>query len=282
MAATLTGKGARLLARERTRGSRIVSALLFLAITITVVLPFSMVALSSFSELFGFFNLAHPWTTAHWRDVLQSPAFINAFRQSMLLGLMVAVAGTIIYLAIAWYFARNSFRGKSAISLAIWLPWAIPGVLLGTAFLNLFLNIPGLRLAYGTSVALVVVLMIQCLPFATHLFEASISQISRELEEASLMSGAAPFETACRITTPLIAPMVASVFIISFMTALKDISATVLVATPGTQTLPLLLFGYATSGRLEDASVVGVVTVLVATFMALLATRVGDRAAVLR
>ena len=76
--------------------------------------------------------------------------------------------------------------------------------------------------------------------------------------------------------------MVASVFIISFMTALKDISATVLVATPGTQTLPLLLFGYATSGRLEDASVVGVVTVLVATLMALLATRVGDRAAVLR
>jgi iron(III) transport system permease protein len=282
MAATLTGKGARLLARERTRGSCIVSVLLFLAITITVVLPFSMVALSSFSELFGFFNLAHPWTTAHWRGVLQSPAFINAFRQSMMIGLMVAVAGTIIYLAIAWYLARNSFRGKAAISLAIWLPWAIPGVLLGTAFLSLFLNVPGLRLAYGTSVALVVVLMIQCLPFATHLLEASISQISRELEEASLMSGAASFETACRITTPLIAPMVASVFIISFMTALKDISATVLVATPGTQTLPLLLFGYATSGRLEDASVVGVVTVMVATLMALLATRVGDRAAVLR
>jgi iron(III) transport system permease protein len=282
MAATLTGKGARLLARERTRGSWIVSVLLFLAISITVVLPFSMVALSSFSELFGFFNLAHPWTTAHWRGVLQSPAFINAFRQSMLIGLMVAVAGTMIYLAIAWYLARNSFRGKSAISLAIWLPWAIPGVLLGTAFLSLFLNVPGLRLAYGTSVALVVVLMIQCLPFATHLLEASISQISRELEEASLMSGAASFETACRITTPLIAPMVASVFIISFMTALKDVSATVLVATPGTQTLPLLLFGYATSGRLEDASVVGVVTVLVATLMALLATRVGDRAAVLR
>jgi iron(III) transport system permease protein len=282
MAATLTGKGARLLPRERTCGSTIVSAVLFLAIVITVVLPFSMVALSSFSELFGFFDLAHPWTTDHWRDVLRSPAFINAFRQSMLIGLMVAVAGTIIYLAIAWYLARKSFRGKSAISLAIWLPWAIPGVLLGTAFLNLFLNAPGLRLAYGTSVALVAVLMIQCLPFATHLLEASISQISRELEEASLMSGAASLETACRITTPLIAPMVASVFIISFMTALKDISATVLVATPGTQTLPLLLFGYATSGRLEDASVVGVITVLVATLMALLATRVGDRAAVLR
>jgi iron(III) transport system permease protein len=282
MAATLTGKGARLLARERTRGSYAVSGLLFAAITATVVLPFSMVALSSFSELFGFFNLEHSWTTAHWLGVLRSPAFTSALRQSLIIGTAVAVAGTLLYLAIAWLLARNSFRGKSAMSLAIWLPWAIPGVLLGTAFLTVFLNVPVLRLAYGTAIAIVVVLMVQGLPFATHMFEASISQISRELEEASLMSGATPLETVRRITAPLIAPMVASVFVISFMAAMKDISATVLVATPGTQTLPLLMFGYATSGKLEDASVVGVITVLIATLMALVATRVGDRAAVIR
>jgi iron(III) transport system permease protein len=164
----------------------------------------------------------------------------------------------------------------------MWLPWAIPGVLLGTAFLTLFLNVPGLRLAYGTPIALVVVLLVQGLPFATHMFEASISQVSQELEEASLVSGAAPFETVRRITIPLIAPMVASVSIISFMIAMKDISAVVLVATPGTQTLPLLMFSYAVSGRLEDASVIGVVTVVIATLMAFLATRVGDRAAIMR
>jgi iron(III) transport system permease protein len=282
MAATLTGKGARLLVRERTRGSYAVSGLLFVALAATVVLPFSMVALSSFSELFGFFNLAHPWTMAHWRGVLQSPAFTSAFRQSLIVGVALAVGGTLLYLALAWSLARNSFRGKSAISLAIWMPWAIPGVLLGTAFLTLFLNVPGLRLAYGTALALVVVLLVQGLPFATHMFEASILQVSQELEEASLVSGAARFETVRRITAPLIAPMVASVFIISFMTAMKDISATVLVATPGTQTLPLLMFSYAVSGRLEDASVVGVITVLIATLMALMAMRVGEHAAIIR
>jgi iron(III) transport system permease protein len=240
------------------------------------------VALSSLSALFGFFNLEHPWTTMHWREVLQRPAFTSALRQSMFIGIVVATAGTLLYLAIAWFIARHSFRGKSAMSLAIWLPWALPGVLLGTAFLSVFLNVPGLRLAYGTAVALIVVLMVQGLPFATHMFEASISQISQDLEEASLMSGAAAFETVRRITTPLIAPMVASVFIMSFMTAMKDISATVLLATPGTQTLPLLMFGYAVSGSLEDASVVAVITVLIASLMAFLATRVGDRAAVIR
>jgi iron(III) transport system permease protein len=280
MAATMTGKGARLLAHARTRGSYAVSALLFAAVAATVVLPFAMVAMSSFSQLFGFFNLEHPWTTEHWSGVMQSPAFASALRQSLITGAVVAVSGTLLYLAIAWLLARNSFYGKSAMSLAIWLPWALPGVLLGTAFLTVFLNVPGLRLLYGTAAALVVVLVVQGLPFATHMFEASISQISRELEEAALMSGATGLQTVRRITIPLIAPMVASVFIISFMTAMKDVSATVLVATPGTQTLPLLLFGYATSGRLEDASVVAVVTVVIATLMALLATRIGDRAAV--
>jgi iron(III) transport system permease protein len=282
MAATLTGKGARLAPRERTGASSAVAGLLFAMVAVTVVLPFLMVIVSSFSTLFGFFNIEHPWTASHWREVLESPSFISAFFQSMRIGIVVAVLGTILYLALAWFLARNSFRGKSAMSLAIWLPWALPGVLLGTAFLTLFLNVPGLRLAYGTAVALIVVLMVQSLPFATHMFEASISQISPELEEASIMSGAAALETARRITVPLIAPMVASVFVISFMTAMKDISATVLVATPGAQTLPLLMFGYAMGGRLEDASVIGVITVLIAIVMAVLATRVGDRAAVMR
>jgi iron(III) transport system permease protein len=93
------------------------------------------------------------------------------------------------------------------------------------------------------------------------------------------MSGATRLETVTRITIPLIAPVVASIAILAFMAAMKDISATILVATPGTQTLPLLMFGYATSGQLEEAAVVGVITVVVAIVMALIATRLGDRSA---
>jgi iron(III) transport system permease protein len=282
MTATLSGRGARLTARQRTRSSYAVSGILFAALATTTILPFAMVVLSSFSRLFGFFNIKDPWTTEHWLAVYENPAFTSAWQQSLFIGLIVAIIGTLLYLSLAWYIARNTFRGKSAMSLAIWLPWALPGVLLGSAFLGLFLNVPVLRLAYGTSSALVIVLIVQGLPFATHMFEASISQVSRELEESSLMSGADQFETVRRITAPLIAPMVATVFVLSFMSGIKDISTTVLVATPGTETLPLLMFGYAISGRLESASVIGVVTVLIAMVMAFVATRISDRATVTR
>src|SRR5258708_25512033 len=146
-----------------------------------------MVVVSSFSELFGFFNLEHPWTISHWRDVLQSPAFVNALTQSVLIGTVVAVVGTLLYLALAWLLVRHSFRGKSAMSLAIWLPWAIPGVLLGSAFLTVFLNVPGLRLAYGTAVALLLLLFVPSLSFVPHLFEAAIFQISSGLAGPSLI-----------------------------------------------------------------------------------------------
>jgi iron(III) transport system permease protein len=280
MSATLTGKGARLLPRRRTWRSDVVSAQLFATLAVTVLLPFSTVAISSLSKLFGFYQFPHPWTLAHWRDILTSPVFTTALRQSVVVGASAAGAGTVLYLALAWFLARNDFRGKSALSLAIWLPWAIPGVLLGTAFLETFLNVPGLRFIHGTVLALVIVLIVQNLPFATHMFEASISQIGKELEEAALMSGAGLIQVVTRITAPLIAPMIASILVVTFMSAMKDISATILLATPGTQTLPLLMFGYATSGQLENAAVVGVITVVVAIVMAMVATVMGDRSAV--
>lgn len=280
MVATLTGKGGRFLPRPRTRTSDLVSLLLFVFIAVAVLLPFSMVLLSSFSKLFGFFDIPDPWTLQHWQNVLESPYFLGALRQSLVIGVAVAVIGTLIYLPLAWFIARNSFPGKSALSLAIWLPWALPGVLLGMAYLTIFLNVPAFRVIHGTSAALVIVLLVQGLPLATHMFEASTSQISRELEEASLMSGASQFETVSRITVPIIAPMIASVFVISLMTSIKDISTTVLVATPGSETLPLLMFGYTVAGRLEAASVIGVITVLIALVMALLVIRLGEQSSI--
>ena len=275
--ATMTGKGGKFLPKPRTRMSYFISAVLFLFLAATVLLPFSMVVLSSFSNLFGFFDIPHPWTVRHWTDVLSSSEFLSALYQSSLIGVVVSVVGTIIYFSLAWFIARNQFYGKSALSLAIWLPWALPGVLLGMACLTLFLNVPGLRGINGSAVGLIIVLLIQGLPLATHMFEASTGQISRELEESSLMSGAGMIETVYRVTAPIIAPMIASVFVISFMMAVKDISATVLLAAPGAETLPLLMFGYALSGRLEAASVVGVITVLIALVMAVFVIRMGEQ-----
>jgi ABC-type Fe3+ transport system permease subunit len=52
------------------------------------------------------------------------------------------------------------------------------------------------------------------------------------------------------------------------------------VATPGTETLPLLMFNYTVAGRLEAASVIGVITVLIALVMAFLVIRIGEQSSI--
>jgi iron(III) transport system permease protein len=66
-----------------------------------------------------------------------------------------------------------------------------------------------------------------------------------------------------RITLPLIAPMLASVFLLVFASSLRDVSTVVLIATPGTRTLALLMFDFTLSGQLESATVIGVIIAVI-------------------
>jgi len=126
-------------------------------------------------------------------------------------------------------------------------------------------------------VPLVAVLVVAMMPLGVHLIGTSLMQVSPELEEAATMSGASAWRTLVRVTVPLVAPMIASVFVLVFMATMRDIAATVLVATPGTRTLPLLMFEFATAGRQEAAAVVGVLTSAIALGITALALRLGLR-----
>lgn len=273
--ATLTGKGMREAPPNRSGWAYAATTVIIGGLVIGVFLPFGVLLASSFTKLFGFFFRPDPWTTEAWRVVLTSDAFAEALRNSLLLGLGAGALGTAIYFGFAWVLVRTRVAGRAVASILIWLPWAIPGILLGVAFLNVFTAVPGARVFFGTLVPLIVVIIIQTLPLGTHMIQTSIQQISGELEEAARSSGARTRQVIRRITLPLVAPMCVSVFVLVFMSAVRDISTTVLLATPGTRTLSLLMFEYAIGHRLESAAVLGVIIALLALGITMLAMRLG-------
>jgi iron(III) transport system permease protein len=273
--ATMTGRGVRLMPRARTRMTYVASGVLFLALGIGTVLPAGVLVASSFTRLFGFFGIPHPWTLAHWDEVLTSAIFQNGLRNSLLLGLVLGVLGTSSCTLLAWLLARSSLPGLRFASSLIWLPWGVPGLLLGLSFLHIFLTVPVLSSLYGTIVPLIIVLLVANLPFGTYMLRSSIGQIPEDLEEAAYVSGASSPVVLRRITLPLILPMMLSIFVIIFMAALRDISMTVLLATPGTRTLPLVMFEFASEGNLASASVVGVIVALAALVMTFCTGRFG-------
>jgi iron(III) transport system permease protein len=131
---------------------------------------------------------------------------------------------------------------------------------------------------YGTIVPLVLALIIKELPIGVQLLRNALAQVSAELEEAAIMSGAGFCVMFRHITLPLMTPMVVSVFLLLFAGAVRDIGTIVLLAGPETRSLSLLMFDFAASQHLEAAAVIGVLIALLCLVTTAVAFRVGGRA----
>jgi iron(III) transport system permease protein len=273
--ATVTGRGIGL--RPATVGvlRYVVCALCFLFLFVSVVIPLFMLVLGSFMLRFGFFGVADPFTTQHWSRVFTDPAFIGSAWTSVKLGFLVASAGILLYALLAYTLLRTRIWGRGIISVLVWLPWALPGMLLGMGLLWLILSAPGINLLYGTIGGLAVALIIKDMPLGVQMLKSAFGQVSEEMEEASMVSGAGWMVTFRRILLPLVAPMLVNIYIWIFMSTLRDISTTVLLASPSARPLSILMLEFASGGSLEAAVVVGTIISFLALLVAILFRRYG-------
>ncbi len=276
MRPTITGKGLRLQARPR-RWAPVVSVVLIVYVCFSIFLPLGVLIAGSFNKLFGFFFINDPWTSTHWREVLTDDRFIRSAFNSISLGVAVGVLGVVLFALLSWAIVRSRLWSREIVSFLVWLPWAIPGLVLGVTLLSLLLNMPLLNKLYGTLTPLIMALLIKELPIGVQMIRTSIAQTSHELEEAAKMSGAGFLRIFSRVTLPLVSPTLISVFLLVFASTVRDISTVVLIAAPGTRTLSLLMFDFASSGRFEPAAVVGVIIALIALGITAVAFRLGAR-----
>lgn len=255
---TIGGRGVRMPLPSRSWKAYVASALIFLLLAITLLLPLIVLLLGSFTRLFGFFFLPNAWTVAHWSEVFGDPRFVRSTLTTLVIGLSTGGVGVIAFCLIAWVLVRTRIWGRGLLTFLVWLPWGIPGLVLSVTLLSLMLSTPLLNRLYGTIMPLIFALIIKELPIGVQLMRNALAQVSNELEEAALMSGAPFIAIFRRITMPLVMPMAVSVFLLTFAGAVRDIGTIVLLAAPGTRTLSLLMFDFAGSQHLEAAAVVGV------------------------
>jgi len=272
---TLGGKDVRVRGRPRGTLAWSAAAVLYLSVFLFIITPLAMLIAGSFNTLFGFFTIAHPWTLRHWTTVLGDAAFRNALNNSLIVSFAVAVIGTCVATAVGVLIARTRDRLSHYVAVAAWLPWAVPGLLMGTAYLTLFLEFPGLSGLLNTLLPLIVVLSVQALPLGSMMMRSALNQLSDDLTEAAYTCGAGATATYARIVLPLLSPMLTTVFVITFMAALRDISTTVLLAAPGKLTLSLLMFQYATSNQQESAAALGVIIAGISLVMTAVVLRIG-------
>ena len=177
-------------------------------------------------------------TLANYRYVLFTDATsIRGFRNSLIISPLGAVLGVAWGLMVALIAARTSLplrRGLLTLSMA---PVTVPGIVLGLAFLFAWIRTP----LYGTLWVIMLAYVVHYLPSAVTALQAQLLTLSSELDEASRVSGATWFQAATRIVVPLLRRGLIAVWLLLFVTFIREVSSSMMLFTYGTETLSIAL-----------------------------------------
>lgn len=246
-------------------------------VTILTVVPVIFLVLGTFMKLFGFFSLPQPWTLANWVRVFEDEVFLRSLRNTVVLAGGSAVAAVLLYSLIAYILARTKFYARRILDFMSWLPFAVPGLLLGIGLLWLFLGTPIFRPLYGSMILLVLATVVSTMPLGVQIIKSNMLQLGTELEEASRIVGGSWWITYRRVVLPIMMPILLLVGVVTFISAARNISNVALLATSSTRVLSLLQLDYMIAGRYESAAVVATIVMVLSTGVALLARIFGLR-----
>jgi iron(III) transport system permease protein len=263
---TVTGKG---YAPNVTRLGRlrwVTFAICALFFALTVVLPVGQLLLSSFFQFFGFYQL-DMLTLQHYRDVWEDDEFWRAFGNTMLLGVVGATVTMALGGIVAYVTTRTNWRGRRLIDILAWLPWMMPGMVLGIGFLWGFATLPHSIPIYGTLWALLLAYVALGTPVAVRVTSGAYAQIAKDIEECSRVHGAGWWQTLGRILIALAWPAFAVGWVLIFFGIMRELSASILLYVPDTEVMSVVMLKMWVGGKPEEVSVLGLIMlVLVLVF----------------
>ena len=172
--------------------------------------------------------------------------YIEALGNSLVLGLCVAVLGTVFGVPMAWAVSRTDMPAKGLVWAAILGTFIVPSYLGAVAWILLagpnagwlnrvFMGLTGAQAGpfniYSMS-GLVLVIACYSFPYTFVFTRSALDLISSEMEEAASTLGAGVVRTTLRVTLPLTLPAILGAFIVQFLEAIALFGAPALIALP--------------------------------------------------
>jgi putative spermidine/putrescine transport system permease protein len=215
------------------------------------------------------------WSFAHgWRfpDVLPAEFTLSAwsFAWSDASGVLasfgvtagIAAATTLAALVIGLPAARalgmHEFRGKLLVQTLILAPVLVPGIAIA-------LGLHGVFLALGLTnsiLGVVLVHLVPALPYMILILSGVFSAHDVDFEDQARSLGAGPMQTLWHVTLPAILPGVVVACLFTFLISWSQFLLTLMIGGGRVVTMPLLLFGFATSGRNDLTGAIALIYIL--------------------
>jgi len=150
------------------------------------------------------------------------------------------------------------------------IPLALSGTVLGVGLLAAF-NGSMLPIT-GTSIIIVLAYVIRRMPFGLRNSQATLHNIPGSIEEASISLGSPPLRTFFHVMLPMMLPAIAAAAILTWVTTVAELSASILVYSGGRETMPIAIYRLVTSDYMAYASAYNLVLIAVILIPIIIAT----------
>ncbi|MFJ6213226.1 ABC transporter permease [Streptomyces sp. NPDC092296] len=218
-----------------------------------MIVPNLVVLLFSFNKPKGRFNYAwERFSTDAWTHPCGVADMCGSLGLSLQIAVYATIGATVLGTMIAFALSRYRFRGRPAINALIFLPMAMPEIVMAASLGTLFLN---MRVAFGFWTILIAHIMF-CLSFVVTAVKARVMSMDPRLEQAAQDLYASPAQTFLRVTLPLAAPGIAAGALLSFALSFDDFVITQF-NSGSTVTFPMFVWGSAQRGTPVQINVIG-------------------------
>lgn len=259
--------------RMTGRGARIAGTVYCWLLIAIAVLPQLVIALASFAERWPGTMLPVSYTLEHYRRV--GSTLLDPIVNSLILAGAATALCVVFGTVTAYASARGRLRARWALDAMIMLPFVLPGLVIGVAYLTAFNSGP--LVLTGTALILVLAYFTRRVAFVFRTVATAIGQIDPKLEDASKICGASWSATMRGVIVPLAAPAVLSGAILVFATLIGEISATVLLYSARWKTVAIAIYELVLGDQLAEASAIGTITTLMTLLLVLAASRLAGK-----
>jgi len=277
---TLGGKGSRPRLVELGTARWAVLGFCVVVFIVAVAAPYLTLLAVSISRSWGL-QFWQNLTLQHYRFVLlEYDVTRRAILNSLILASATATLAVLIGSFVGWLDLRTALRGRKLLDYASLVPLGLPGIVVAVALIQFWLRVP--LPIYGTLLIILLAYTGRFIPLGVRSANAAFRQIDPSLEETARVTGAGWLRTFRSVTLPLARPGLFAGWLLVFVPALQELSASVLLFSSGSITLAVAVYNLYETGALGPVAALAIVTMVIITAAIVLATRLGRGSAVAR
>lgn len=246
---TIGGKSGRQRLIELGKWRWLALAIVLAWLIVTFIVPVSGIVLRAFVVRWGpTVNLLDVLTLEHFRGVFAEPTLVRAIVNSIVIGVVGGALAVACYTIVGLAVHRQQGGWARVLDYLVLVPNAVPGLLIGLAFLWVFLFVAPLTPLRSTPFSIWLAYTVVWFAYGMRLISGALLQVGAELEESARTVGASRGRVIRDIVLPLISYGLLAAWLLIFMAFESEYSAGVYLLSVGTEVIGSLLVVFSDGG----------------------------------